>query len=276
MVPSHSSPHQRLPHLSYDTSFPTFYNQVSKASPPYIFLFFYTFALIFLNLSSHRQQKPGFSFSQLVINSLQEATGVFQPKLFMSCYFQQRCSLLWTLLSLACITVAKSGPVNTVTTLHSASEWAGVAKQRQFCQESRCEWHQWRLRYSQGVYNKSCIWSRLHFKQPQHISLWNELPGHPLIKPSVLQLWSVFKEHVTHSTPCNKPASDSSNPRAGMQAEHEVHGGRRSTYLWAVKFLCGDNTVKETHSDKSRRSWGWAGRYIAPVSGVCELPTVRY
>lgn len=141
--------------MSCDTNFPTIYNlpfatvQVGKAG---------TLALISLNFSGQKQQKAVFSLSQLVINSQQEATGVFQQKLFMSCYFQQRCSLLWTLLCLAYTTVAKSRPVNTVTTPHSASERAAVAWQRQLCLPSpgasditdvfRC---------SQGVYNKSCI-----------------------------------------------------------------------------------------------------------------------
>lgn len=33
------------------------------------------------------------------------------------------------------------------------------------CKQSGCEWHHWRLHYSQGVYNKFCIWSRPYFMQ---------------------------------------------------------------------------------------------------------------
>lgn len=103
------SPLQGLLHLSCDTNFPPIYNlsfatvQAGKAGSLFLFFFlsFYILALISLIFSGQSQRKASFSPSQLVIISSQEATGVFQQKHFMTCYFQQRCSLLWTLLCLA-------------------------------------------------------------------------------------------------------------------------------------------------------------------------------
>lgn len=116
------------------------------------------FPLISFSFSGQKQQKAVFSLTQLVINSQQEATGVFQHKHFMSCYFQERCSLLWTLRCLVYITVAKSRPVNTVTTSHSASERAGVARRRWLCLPSPgASDITFVFRCSQGIYNKSCI-----------------------------------------------------------------------------------------------------------------------
>lgn len=51
-----------------------------------------------------------------------------------------------------------------------------------------------------------------------------------------------------HLTPCNKPLSYFSNPTMFSETGGLVGSG---IYVWAVKFLCGDGTMKGRHSVKA-------------------------
>lgn len=130
----------------------------SKQGPP-----FKRFRSHFAQLQEPEDTTEGsfLSYTQLVIITAgRKLTGVFQLFFFFlrPAISNRGASLLWTLLCFAYVTVAKSRPVNTVTTPLGAKEAAGVAKQRRLCLPSLVAGDITDVfKRSQGIYIKSSI-----------------------------------------------------------------------------------------------------------------------